>query len=148
MSSLTCLTWWPNWRLRVHANLLTGAARSRWRPCRHQVQGQAWRTGGAWYLLHAVDGEMALQVGRKVLLFSRIREMSILPAGTRRRILRIEGEGQRLEVSYASPADRFWNRLDPTFDGFDEELNDFFVRVLRVWQSKSKGKELLEAWTK
>ena len=95
-----------------------------------------------------MDGEVALQVGQKVLLLGAIQELSISPAGSRRRIVRIESGSDRLEVNYSSPADRFWNRLDPTFDGLDEELSDFFVRVLRVWQSDSKGQELLEGWTK
>jgi hypothetical protein len=146
MDSPICLEWWSCRRLRVHANPTTGEAHLRVLPCGHGVSGTAWKTGGAWYLLRAHNGEMVLQVGGHLLRLSDVRNITVRAEGPRRRRVRVVGGGRGIDVSYRSPADRIWSRFDPTFDSLDEELSDFFVRVLRIWQSASRGSELVEMW--
>ncbi len=36
-------------------------------------------------------------------------------------------------VHYGSPALKLLNRLDPTYDSLDDELQDIFRHVTRVW---------------
>lgn len=148
MHSTICLQWWSFRRFRVHADPITGAARLRVLSCDHSVSGLAWRTGGTWYLLRALNGGMVLQCGGSVLPLNDVRTITVTPEGRFRRRVRVFGPGQGIDVVYRSPADRIWNRFDPTFDGLDEESCDFFVHLLRMWQSASKGRELVEKWAR
>jgi hypothetical protein len=36
-------------------------------------------------------------------------------------------------LHYVSPASKVLNRLDPTYDSLDDELQDMFRYVVRVW---------------
>jgi len=147
MEILMCLKWWSWLPLAVYLDSVTGAAHLRFARCGHKIRGNAWKTGGEWYLLRVLNDELVLQMRDRVLRLSDIKGMSLTREGRRRRRVHIETAEGVIEVVYRSPADYVWNRLDPTFDGLDEEMSDFFVRVLRVWESESCGSELVKAWS-
>jgi hypothetical protein len=51
------------------------------------------------------------------------------------RVFRLFGDnGVVFERIYAPKSRSLWNRFDPTYDALDEELEDFFLRTVRVAQ--------------
>ncbi len=153
MSAPICLKWWsiPEWWQvpfkRVHLDAASGRASIRFRTCLHGARGEAWRCGGKWYAVFAEAGELLLQVGPVRLRLAEISKFELTRRDGTWAAVRIEGLGVVLSEDYRFAAGRWWNRVDPTFDGLDEELSDFFVRLHRLWRSESQGRELARYWT-
>jgi hypothetical protein len=137
--------WWPVPFKRVHLDTATGRARVAFRTCQHEAHGEAWRCGGKWHAVFAEAGELLLQVGATRLRLAEISSFELTRKHGPWATVRIEGPGIVLAEDYRFNAGRWWNHLDPTFDGVDEDLSDFFVRLHRLWISESKGRELARA---
>ena len=104
--------------------------------------GSASRVAGAWQALWS-DG--------KVLYFQSSRQRWIIGDGRATleeheglRTFRLEQGGTTVfAVHYGSPASKLLNRLDPTYDSLDDELQDIFRYVVRVWDDSTIQKGIV-----
>jgi hypothetical protein len=90
---------------------------------------------------------LVLQVGAIKIRLSEITGFTVRSKDSGWATASIESAGSLVRVDYRPASRRWWNRWDPTFDGLDEELSDFPVRVLRQWESASRGSELARSWS-
>ncbi|PIE03018.1 MAG: hypothetical protein CSA81_04730 [Acidobacteria bacterium] len=104
--------------------------------------GWAFRHKRKWYALRREKTELVFQTGKNKWFLNEVNMFSITKQpGKNNCIFRIfENKTMRLEVYFSSPERSIWNRLDPTFDHFDKEQQDFFSRVSQLsqdqkWQS-------------
>ena len=87
-------------------------------------------------------------MGARQWPLDQVVETTVEPASWGRRRFRMTcADGADVVVTYWSPAD-FWKRIDVTYDGLDEELDDFFVMVALVCSDKERQRGLLDRWSK
>lgn len=144
-----CLSWWTIPSVRVHLDVRTGRGHFALWPCRHGIQGRAWRVKGTWYALHADPREhgghgVVFRAGKETWPIEELKA-DVTPRGNRR-LFAFEVNQQRITVEYDSPADELWARADVTYDGLDEELDDFFVMVSRVARDREVRTALARRW--
>ncbi len=103
-----------------------------WRPSAGHV-GWASQVQGAWYCLWNRDGVLVLQHGPSAWHFGEVHVSRNLVEGGRACRFTATVQGATvLDLRYRPVGQRFWNRDDPTFDRFDEELEDFFAMLERL----------------
>jgi hypothetical protein len=109
------------------------------------VGGWASRKAGTWLALWSDGRVLYFQAERQRWTvnksgYAAIEEKDGL------RTFRIQERGAVVFViHYPSPAGRILNRLDPTYDSLDDELQDFCRYVVRVWSDQGIQKAFVES---
>lgn len=110
-------------------------------------KGWAWKYQGIWYALHISEKDhLVLHAGSKFWDIREAIHLSVVRANSHR-IFKIETSSEAFKVQYRSPSDRLWNRIDVSYDGLDEEFDDFFVMVTRVWENPTLMQSLTNSWS-
>ena len=109
--------------------------------------GVASRVAGSWHTLWS-DGEaLYFQSGRQRWIAGD--GQTTLEEHEGLRTFRLEQRGITVfVVHYRSPASKLLNRLDPTYDSLDDELQDVFRYVARVWNDPTIQKGLVASAAK
>ncbi len=71
-----------------------------------------------------------------------------LPGGRRNRFVVLDGGEEALRIEYRSAWATASARIDPTFDGLDERLSDFFLQVAELASDRAWMERLLAAWSR
>ncbi len=93
--------------------------------------GSAWKQQGHWFVLWHDGDSLILQSGRRQWRLNS--ELTLDVTGHFRRSFRIRARGElEFEFNYWFKG-ALWSRIDPTYDGIDEESDDFFLYVTGMW---------------
>lgn len=146
MIKYVCLEWWSWALLRVHLNTCTSHINIAVLPCKHKIQGRAWRCNGVWYIVRADNcGNIVFQINTQIYYLHMATKLEVIHKQTKSLFI-FEYENLYIEVEYKSPCNRMWNKQDVAYDGVDEEIDDFFVMITSVWKNKELYYSLCNVW--
>ena len=110
----------------------SGSVSNRRRRGEPQGWGIAWKQRGRWFVLWHDDESLILQCGAKQWRLNNDVVLDV--SGRFRRSFRLRRSGEPdFEFSYWFKG-ALWSQIDPTYDGIDEESDDFFLYVTGMWK--------------
>jgi hypothetical protein len=113
----------------------TGSVRrARDRSAAPETWGVAWRQRGRWFVLSHDGDSLVLQQRENRWPLTGDFEFAV-SGGFRRSFQVRRSNALVFELSYWSWG-ALWSRVDPTYDGIDEEADDFFVYVCGMWNTE------------
>ncbi len=127
--------WYLSW-LTVSYKTETGRGRARWfgRKTQHSV-GRAYRRRGRWYVRRSDPDGLFFQAGRRTWRLDDPEITCALEELGRKRRFTLTRHGElEFELTYRKGYLSYW---DPTFDDLDDELEDFFLHLSRLWHDPS-----------
>lgn len=128
------LPYWRSSRRFAQFDSRTGRWTVRWSAPTEPLQqwGWAFRYKQKWYAVWDEGGDKVFFAdGQKWVQGRGVEFGNVLDGTAHTFSIRDRGE-LILEVKYQSHRDRLVNQIDPTYDGVDEELDDFFLMASRV----------------
>jgi len=96
-----------------------------------EAWGVAWRQRGRWFVLWRDGDSLVLQQRENRWRLNADVKLAV-SGGFRRRFRIRRSDAVVFEFRYWSWG-ALWSRVDPTYDGIDEEADDFFMYVCGMW---------------
>lgn len=133
--------WNRRWQ-SVSYDTATGAGRIRWlvRPPK-ESGGWAYRHRGKWFAVWKDRNRLVFQVGDRQWSLGCETACRLVESGTTRRFTLSRNGIVEFEFEY-EPAR---HEDDPTFDDLDDEMEDFFLWLNRLWGNAERQRSMLRS---